>query len=162
MTHCDGVRAAAVALRRDIVALGIDAEPDLPLPVDVAELVVQPAEYKAWPRLPAASTAWDRTVFSAKESVFKAWFPLTGRWLEFDDVKVELHPNGGFDARVSFAQGDGRLAGLFRWTGRWCAAGGLIATAVVLRADYRQSGPSVSSPSRYDSPSSPPPSGSSE
>jgi len=25
--------------------------------------------------------SWDRLLFSAKESVYKAWFPLTGRWL---------------------------------------------------------------------------------
>lgn len=34
ITHCDGYRAAAVAYTRDVVSLGIDAEPDEPLPND--------------------------------------------------------------------------------------------------------------------------------
>src|SRR5215831_1984935 len=32
ITHCPGYRAAAVALIRDVISLGVDAEPDEPLP----------------------------------------------------------------------------------------------------------------------------------
>src|SRR5690348_10895451 len=32
ITHCAGYRAAAVSLTRDVVSLGVDAEPDEPLP----------------------------------------------------------------------------------------------------------------------------------
>ncbi|MGQ4485691.1 4'-phosphopantetheinyl transferase superfamily protein [Streptomyces sp. SAS_281] len=32
--------------------------------------------------------AWDSVLFSARESVYKAWFPLTGRWLGFLDRAV--------------------------------------------------------------------------
>jgi 4'-phosphopantetheinyl transferase EntD len=31
--------------------------------------------------LAAPGPRWDLLLFSAKESVYKAWFPLTGRWL---------------------------------------------------------------------------------
>jgi 4'-phosphopantetheinyl transferase EntD len=41
-------------------------------------------------RFPA--THWDRLLFSAKESVYKAWFPLTGRWLGFEDAHLTIDP----------------------------------------------------------------------
>jgi 4'-phosphopantetheinyl transferase EntD len=28
------------------------------------------------------SPNWDRLLFSAKEAVYKAWFPLVGEWLD--------------------------------------------------------------------------------
>ena len=34
--------------------------------------------------------AVDRLIFSAKEAVYKAWFPLTGEWLGFHDARLEL------------------------------------------------------------------------
>ena len=43
---------------------------------------------------------WDRLLFSAKESVYKAWFPLTGRWLGFEDADVTITPDGTFTARL--------------------------------------------------------------
>jgi 4'-phosphopantetheinyl transferase EntD len=39
ITHCDGYRAAAVARDRDVLAVGIDAEPNEPLPAGVLEIV---------------------------------------------------------------------------------------------------------------------------
>ncbi|MGH3325491.1 MAG: 4'-phosphopantetheinyl transferase family protein, partial [Streptomyces sp.] len=47
MTHCDGYRAAAVARVSDLMALGIDAEPNLPLPEGVLGSIALPAE-AAW------------------------------------------------------------------------------------------------------------------
>ena len=35
----------------------------------------------------------DRLLFSAKESVYKACYPLTRRWLDFSGCRVALHPN---------------------------------------------------------------------
>ncbi len=52
---------------------------------------------RRWRRLAAArpEVSWDRLLFSAKESVYKTWFPLTGRWLGFEDA--ELVAVGGRD-----------------------------------------------------------------
>jgi 4'-phosphopantetheinyl transferase EntD len=33
---------------------------------------------------------WDRLLFSAKESVYKAWFPLAKRWLGFEEAVVTV------------------------------------------------------------------------
>ncbi|KQS63685.1 4'-phosphopantetheinyl transferase [Modestobacter sp. Leaf380] len=136
MTHCRGYRAAAVARTVHVRSLGIDAEPDEPLPRGVLELVTRPGERAALPLLQRSRPGvhWDRLTFSAKESVYKAWFPLTGRWLDFDDAEVHLTPDGGLVAEllVPGPRVDG--APLTRFTGRWSVASGIITTAVVVPA----------------------------
>jgi 4'-phosphopantetheinyl transferase EntD len=89
ITHCDGYRGAAVARRRDALSIGIDAEIHEPLPPEILSLVTVDAE-RAWLSRAPAGVHWDRLIFSAKESVYKAWFPLTHTWLDFGDVCVTV------------------------------------------------------------------------
>ncbi|MGA4845923.1 4'-phosphopantetheinyl transferase family protein [Streptomyces sp. G5(2025)] len=95
MTHCDGYRAAAVASARVFVGLGIDAEPHGPLPPRVLSRICSEPERRDLDRLTSThpDTAWDRLLFSAKESVYKAWFPLTGQWLDFLHCVISLDPH---------------------------------------------------------------------
>ncbi|GAA2092504.1 4'-phosphopantetheinyl transferase superfamily protein [Streptomyces albiaxialis] len=92
LTHCDGYRAAAVARRGDVRALGIDAEPNGPVPRGVLGGITVGGEAERLARLAAArpQVHWDRLLFSAKEAVYKAWFPLTGRWLGFPDAELDF------------------------------------------------------------------------
>ena len=50
-------------------------------------------------------TCWDRLIFSVKESVYKAWTPITGRFLDVDEVALTLTPKsentGTFTARLN-------------------------------------------------------------
>jgi 4'-phosphopantetheinyl transferase EntD len=93
LTHCDGYRAAAVA-RGGFV--GIDAEEYEPLPPEVRDVVIGGP--------PGGDPLLDRVVFSAKEALYKAWFPRTGRWLDFTDARIDLDPAAGtFTAHVSLA-----------------------------------------------------------
>jgi 4'-phosphopantetheinyl transferase EntD len=131
ITHCAGYRAAAAAHASDVAAIGMDAEPDDPLPrgvLDVISLPVERARLAAlageWP-----AVCWDRLLFSAKESVYKAWFPLTGRWLGFQDADVTITPDGTFTARV-LAEPQPPCTASF--AGRWLASGGLILTAIAV------------------------------
>jgi hypothetical protein len=89
MTHCSGYAAAAVGRLQRISAIGIDAEPDAPLPDGVLDLVATPAERDrlAMTQHEPDSPNWDRLLFSAKEAVYKAWFPLVGEWLEAETVE---------------------------------------------------------------------------
>ena len=135
ITHCAGYRACAVARTADVAALGIDAEPDAGLPAGLLASVAHGAE-RAWIARQAASApavCWDRLLFSAKESVYKAWFPLTGRWLGFEDADITVNlADGTFGARLRVTApeaGGSRLAG---FTGRWLARDGLIMTAVTV------------------------------
>jgi 4'-phosphopantetheinyl transferase EntD len=137
MTHCPGYRAAAVAHDADITTLGLDAEPNEPLPDGVRALVIGAGERDGLRALGAAAPAvcGDRLLFSAKESVYKAWFPLTGRMLDFDEAYVVADGGpsaGAFTARLLVpgpAVGRRRLDG---FTGRWLVRDGLIVTAITV------------------------------
>jgi 4'-phosphopantetheinyl transferase EntD len=135
MTHCAGYRAAALAHARDIAAIGIDAEPHEPLPDGVRDVVVGPQETPALAELTTAEpgTSWDKVLFSAKESVYKAWFPLTGRWLGFKDAAVSIDPAGGTFTAALLVPGpvlDGLE--LTEFSGRWLARNGLVITSVTV------------------------------
>ncbi|WP_035845202.1 4'-phosphopantetheinyl transferase family protein [Kitasatospora azatica] len=140
MTHCDGYRAAALARAADLASLGIDAEPHGPLPDGILPSVSLPAERKRLTLLGARRPAvhWDRLLYSAKESVYKAWFPLTGEWLDFEeaDIEIEMAPgtasHGRFRAEllVPGPVVGGRRLGYFE--GRWTVGQGLVATAVTV------------------------------
>ncbi|WFE39417.1 4'-phosphopantetheinyl transferase superfamily protein [Micromonospora sp. WMMD998] len=135
ITHCAGYRAAVVARAAALAGLGVDAEPHGPLPDGVAEAVTTAGEPAHLAALRAAdpATHWDRLLFSAKESVYKAWYPLTGRWLGFEDAALTIAPGGRFAARilVDGARADGGPP-LRVLDGRWLVAGGLVVTAVVV------------------------------
>ena len=103
MSHCSGYRGSAVARTSDVVTLGIDAEEHAPLPPGVLNLVALPIERDEISRLTRVrpEVCWDRLLFSAKESVYKAWFPLERRWLGFDDAVVSADPaTRSFTARL--------------------------------------------------------------
>ncbi|MBB2914588.1 4'-phosphopantetheinyl transferase EntD [Streptosporangium becharense] len=129
ITHCAGYRAAAVS--REALSVGIDAEPHDALPDGVLGTVALAEEQDAMERL-GPGIHWDRLLFSAKESVYKAWFPLTGRWLGFEEAHLDLSPSGTFTARflVPGPVVDGRE--LTGFTGRWLVAEGLVVTAIAL------------------------------
>ncbi|MCW2638189.1 MAG: phosphopantetheinyl transferase [Dactylosporangium sp.] len=132
MTHCEGYRAAAVAWAEKVTTIGIDAEPALPLPGKVLDMVSLPQERALLTRLTdaAPTVCWDRLLFCAKEAVYKAWFPLAKRWLGFEDAVIEIDPDGTFSARLLVSGprvGDGEVDG---FTGRWLARDGLLLAAV--------------------------------
>jgi 4'-phosphopantetheinyl transferase EntD len=94
MTHCTGYRAAAVVHSRDLLPVGIDAEPHEPLPPDVTGAIALDEELVRLARLVTENGAvcWERVLFCAKETVYKAWFPLTQRWLGSQEANVTITP----------------------------------------------------------------------
>ncbi|WP_316519795.1 4'-phosphopantetheinyl transferase family protein [Kitasatospora brasiliensis] len=134
LTHCDGFRAAAVARSGDLASLGIDAEPALALPEGVEEAIALPIERQRLAKLAAEhpDIPWDRILFSAKESVYKAWFPLTLLFLDFSEAELDLSPDGTFTARLLVpgpTVGGRRIDG---FDGRWVVRDGLLATAIAV------------------------------
>ncbi|MFF2955187.1 4'-phosphopantetheinyl transferase [Kitasatospora sp. NPDC057965] len=128
LTHCAGFRAAAVAGAEHVLSLGIDAEPALPLPEGVLDAIALPAEQQRNTALSTAhpDTPWDRILFSAKESVYKTWFPLTQRFLDFSEADLTLHPDGTFTATLLVPSPLATLAG------RWRVHNGHLATAITV------------------------------
>lgn len=136
ITHTRGFRGAAVAWRAEVRSVGIDAEAHDALPDGVLEAVSSESERAGLARLAAArpEVCWDRVLFSAKESVYKTWFPLTRRWLGFEEAELEPSPDGTFLARL-LVEGptvDGAVVSQFR--GRWAVDGGILVTAIALPA----------------------------
>ncbi|GAB2935000.1 MULTISPECIES: 4'-phosphopantetheinyl transferase family protein [unclassified Streptomyces] len=145
ITHCAGYRAAAAAPRSALAALGIDAEPNVPMERVMWNRVFQPSErvflHRERQMLPTQDNwrqpvNWDRLIFSAKEAVYKAWRPLTGTWLGFHDVRITPTPMtagaGRFTVRLSAVAATrirpGTAVPVF--DGRWARTDGLLVTAV--------------------------------
>jgi 4'-phosphopantetheinyl transferase EntD len=135
ITHTAGFRAAAVAPRSIFASLGIDSEQNGPLPNGIEESITVAGEPEMLAALDSAfpETQWSRLLFSAKESIYKAWYPLTSRWLGFEDARVTIDPAGTFAARllIDGARTDGGPP-LTELRGRFLVAQGLIATAVAV------------------------------
>jgi 4'-phosphopantetheinyl transferase EntD len=154
LTHCAGYRAAAVAHSRDIAAIGIDAEPHGPLPDGVRDVIASQEEQLALTELAAAApeACWDKLLFSAKEATYKAWFPLTQRWLGFKDASISINrADGTFAARL-LVPGP-VLAGrpLTEFSGRWLVRDGLVITSIAVPAGPVQ----TASPIRTTAPGRP-------
>lgn len=145
ITHCPNYRAAAVAHVQDYLTLGIDAEVCAPLPAGVADLVLVAAE-RQWLAKAADGFPWDRLMFSAKESLFKAWWPLMRCRLDAADITIDIDTtaidaagiggaSGGFVAQLArpLMRGDARP--IRRCRGRFLSGNGLIVTAIACTAD---------------------------
>jgi len=134
ITHCHGYRASAVARLEDITALGIDAEPDLPLPRGVLARIALPVELRRvneqWDGF--STSNWDRLLFCAKEAALKAWFPLTGRRLAFKRISVTVD---ALTHRLTALPMDPQVpprSAPPALSGAWLAARGLITAAFTL------------------------------
>ncbi|MXP22429.1 4'-phosphopantetheinyl transferase superfamily protein [Gordonia sp. HNM0687] len=136
LTHCDGYRAAVVAYALQVRSLGIDAEPHDRLPDGVLEHTSLEAERTVLATRPTG-LHWDRLLFCAKEATYKAWFPLTQRWLGFEDAHIKFDQTsaqaGSFTSSIlvdgAVLDGGAPLAEL---RGRWMIDRGLITTTIAL------------------------------
>jgi 4'-phosphopantetheinyl transferase EntD len=82
MAHDDRIAVAAIGLRRDLDAVGIDIEPAAPLPPDIPELIVTPLERRAIADNPLGT----KLLFAIKEAVYQ----LDHEFLDFPDTEVDL------------------------------------------------------------------------
>jgi len=138
LTHCTGYRGAVVGRAGAVRSVGIDAEPHDVLPDGVLGAIALDVERHEVAALPD-DLHWDRILFCAKEATYKAWFPLTERWLGFEDAHVvfDLDPSGRGTTGVFVSKilVDGAaLSGppLTALRGRWSVERGLVLTAIVL------------------------------
>ncbi|QIV88080.1 4'-phosphopantetheinyl transferase family protein [Glutamicibacter mishrai] len=140
MTHAPGLRAAAVASTGEFRGIGIDAEPHQALPAEVVDVILLPVERRLAARLQAEDPgiAWDKLMFSAKESVFKTWYPLARRWLDFLECEITVgHEPGAFTARILQASPVHSGVDLSVLCGKWMnespVGHGLLATAITVQ-----------------------------
>ena len=120
ITHTDEVAAAVAST--SVRAIGIDLE-SLACAATIAGLpaiVAMPSE-RSWPAA---------LVFSAKESVYKCVYPLTGRFLDFQDVELAFG-DGTFEV-VRIAGYDARTL-----RGRFAIDADYVATVAVIESEPR-------------------------
>ena len=135
ITHTDGCPGGycgvAVAERRFSGGLGIDAEPNLPLPAELWPAILDEAE-----RSDALATdepgIHARLVFSAKETIYKALYPTLKRFLEFSDVHIEARRADGIFLARLVGQAASSVPDLGPMTGHLVIDGDLIVTAIHL------------------------------
>jgi 4'-phosphopantetheinyl transferase EntD len=136
LTHCAGFRGAVVGRKGAVRSVGVDAEPHGVLPDGVLDAISLPAERTELAGLPAG-VHWDRILFCAKEATYKAWFPLTKRWLGFEDAHIvfDIDGSGSAGSFESTILIDGAtLSGppLASLAGRWSVDRDLVLTAITL------------------------------
>ncbi|MDC7103390.1 4'-phosphopantetheinyl transferase superfamily protein [Corynebacterium falsenii] len=131
LTHTEGFRAAIVGRSSRWRSLGIDAEPVGPLPEGVFNTIALPGEQRRIRRTTRHTGLrdLDKVLFSAKEATYKAWFPLTHRFLDFDQADIDIRPDGTFvsyllvrPVPVPFIQG------------RWAVRDGFVVTVAAVAA----------------------------
>lgn len=135
-TYCAGYRAVAVALTRDVVSLGVDAELNETLPDDdMLDLIASREERKHLDRLAARipGICWDRLLFSAKLSAYKTWFPLESWWLNLKLANIVINAyEGTFTAELLAPGPVVGGAPVTEMCGRWLAHEEILVTAVVV------------------------------
>jgi 4'-phosphopantetheinyl transferase EntD len=137
ITHCTGYRACAVAPAGELLSIGVDAEVDDPLPRGLIGDIALPEE-RRWIEEATATApgiSWDRLLFTIKESIYKAWFPLARTWLGFEDASVAIDPSAGtFEAHLLVPGPTLQGRKFDGFSGRWLAANGLLLSAIALPA----------------------------
>lgn len=122
-THCIAVAVNETVQR----GIGCDLEPNTPMDPGMRHLILCPEEMRrSDPLLFNGQLAIDfaKLVFAAKEAAFKAHFPLTRRFLDFQDAKVVLNTGASDQLLVEIhAQGWGGPSAL---KGRWSVEEGHI------------------------------------
>jgi len=136
LTHCTGYRGAVVGRSVAVRSVGVDAEPHDVLPHGVLDAISLPAERREIKDLPRG-LHWDRILFCAKEATYKAWFPVTKRWLGFEDAHITFNVDasgsvGGFVSRILVDGSAPSGPPLTALTGRWSVDRDLVLTAIVL------------------------------
>jgi 4'-phosphopantetheinyl transferase EntD len=86
LAHDATVAVAALARRSDYLGIGVDIEPAEPLAPDLLAMVATARERAA---LQGAATQ-GRLLFSIKEAVYKAVYPLDRAFLDHQDVEVDF------------------------------------------------------------------------
>jgi 4'-phosphopantetheinyl transferase EntD len=90
ITHTTGLCVAAVAQKNSVAAIGMDSEVVGGVTPDIWPTICIPAELAWLQSLPESDQPAAVTlIFSAKEAFYKCQYPMTGEWLNFEDLYIE-------------------------------------------------------------------------
>ena len=84
-----------MAPRLLVRSMGLDVEVAEPLPEGVIHSVALPTEIAQLERLQSRGVdCATKLLFCVKEATYKAWFPLTHRWLGFEQAEIDVRDDG--------------------------------------------------------------------
>ncbi|HEX5632292.1 MAG TPA: 4'-phosphopantetheinyl transferase superfamily protein [Gemmatimonadales bacterium] len=134
ISHAGGRVAVACALAQAFAAIGLDIEEAGPLAPEIVGTVCRPDELAALAgSAPPAPSDWPKLLFAAKESAYKAWFPVTRAPLEFRHMVLAVDAAGRrFRARVEHEAARALVAGGLALEGRFGWDPSLVAAGAVL------------------------------
>lgn len=91
IAHSKDYCLVAVACERELRGIGVDIESAVDLESDLWPIVLTDRERDWLSSIDAGSRGlFAKVLFSAKESFYKCWFPRHRRFLEFQDVAIDL------------------------------------------------------------------------
>jgi 4'-phosphopantetheinyl transferase EntD len=136
ITHCRGYRAAVAAPSALAAGIGIDAEPNAPLPDRVLDRISQLAErhFLAGATTMRPEASWDRLLFCCKEAVYKAAARLSPDLRRVADVTIRLDIRSGTFTALPVRACRADAAMLRRARGRWSVRAGLLLAVFVVPA----------------------------
>lgn len=131
MTHTHGFRAAVAAPTTAVRSMGLDAELAQPLPPEVIPMIARSGEVTQIDKMRSSGLECaDRLLFCAKEATYKAWFPMTHRWLGFEQAEIDLREDGTL---ISYLLA--RPTPVPFITGRWIIRDGYVIVSTVVEAE---------------------------
>ncbi len=137
ISHTSDYCCAVVAPASTFAAIGVDAEIVGRVSADLDSLVFTSAERALLAGLTARERSRASTViFSAKEAFYKCQYPLTQRWLDFQDVSVHIVTTDMATGRFTVARAAGHeplpMTIPLPLTGHFAIAEELVVTGLTL------------------------------
>jgi len=128
----------AVGFAKEFAAIGVDVEPNRPLPVRVLEMIASRGEGE-WVRRRMdrePDVRWDRLLFSIKEAIHKGLPRHTRGRLVFHGGEVEIdRASQGFSFRLSSSEVRSSGVKSSCVEGKWIRSDGFVGAAIAVSAN---------------------------
>jgi len=136
ISHCGDVAGAAVGRSNRFAGIGIDIEADEPVDAALIERICTAGELLAIRAMNLDEARGVRHLFSMKEAAYKALWPLTKQFLEFQDIEVKPDKQAG---RFSVTSPTGLCPSdlAVRLSGRYAILDGLFVSTATIMADVQ-------------------------
>jgi len=129
ISHCQDIAVAAAARCEVVASLGIDIEQAGSLEQGVIDLICTPIEQARLQKGTDASHA--RLYFAIKESIYKCLWPFVRRFIDFQEVEVELDlAEGSYRAKACSPDLDKNRVGAIR--GSFLEGSSVVVTSAYL------------------------------
>lgn len=133
ISHSHGLCWAACAPAQSFAGVGIDVERIRHLTGDVLDVITTQDDQAHAAQLQRrhGPIPWELIMFSAKESTYKVWHPITGTWLGYLDAHVVLSPDTETFTVEVLVDAPAHLRTL---TGRYSVNSHFVSTSIALSA----------------------------